>query len=39
MPEKAAVEVKTKVEGRWLFLLHATAWGSSRPELGTVTLT
>lgn len=39
MPEQAAAEVKAKVQGRWLFLLHATAWGSSRPELGTVTLT
>ena len=39
MPVRAETAVAQGIKGRWLFLLHATAWGTSAPELGKVTLT
>ncbi len=39
MPESAAAAIAGEnVRGRHLFLLHALAWGSRNPALGTVTL-
>ena len=39
MPVRAETAVAPGIKGRWLFLLHAVAWGTSAPELGKVTLT
>jgi hypothetical protein len=38
-PKEASVEVQERVQGKWLYLLHATAWGSSSRNLGRLTVT
>lgn len=38
-PTSATAELANAPQGNWLFLLHATAWGSSSPDLGQVSVT
>ena len=39
MPREAGGTVKTNPRGKYFYLLHAIAWGSSAPRIGTITLT
>jgi len=38
-PQSATAEIADAPRGNWLFLLHATAWGSSSQNLGQVNVT
>lgn len=38
-PASAAVELADAPRGNWLFLLHASAWGSSSQDLGHIVVT
>lgn len=38
-PQSATAELTDAPRGNWLFLLHATAWGSSSQDLGQINVT